>query len=572
MATGLDFVLRLKDLLSPALQHAVRAGDMAGSKINSSFRNATGSTKFLNYSIEELREKLKEVERVRVGTVLKSEFDEATRSARRLKNEIKNLEGGGMDGKPGKGGGGLGMGGLIKGNLITMAISMASGYARDAIGGIVTGFANEQKNITGLKTFLGDAGAKEAYANIKKDAAVTPFDTESLLQSNRALISAGLNAKQARTDTMNLANAISAVGGGSAELSRMAANMQQVKTVGKATAMDIRQFAMAGINIYQLLADETGKSIAQVQKMDVTYDLLSRSLARAAGEGGAYYGAMAAQGQTLAGKWSTFMDNIKMGAAEIGMKLEPIISKIMDLAMGVTNSIGNWITYLQPVWDIINQIPDYISSIVNGTSEWSAYFEIAKEYGTALWATIVSLGKNIWNILSGLIEWIQKSNLIKDLFAGIMLFAQGVLWVVRGLGDGLVWIWDNVLKPILDGIEWIYTKVKGLLGGGKTEVTVVPKGVQNGPGGIVVPMPADTPKSGTGTGNKTGNLNLGDGAKDRSDAINGGGQRNITITIGKQIERMDIHVLDAKEGAQEIESMVREAMQRVMYSLNGVAV
>ena len=36
--------------------------------------------------------------------------------------------------------------------------------------------------------------------------------------------------------------------------------------MGKASAIDIKQFAYAGINIYQVLADYTGKSVQDAQK------------------------------------------------------------------------------------------------------------------------------------------------------------------------------------------------------------------------------------------------------------------------------------------------------------------
>lgn len=46
----------------------------------------------------------------------------------------------------------------------------------------------------------------------------------------------------------------------------MAQNLQQIKNAGKATAADIKQFAYAGIDVYGILADYTGKSTAEVQK------------------------------------------------------------------------------------------------------------------------------------------------------------------------------------------------------------------------------------------------------------------------------------------------------------------
>lgn len=564
---GLEFVLKLRDMLSPAMQSAVRAGDNAGTRLKHQFAGVASSSHQMSSGISEVQSGLQQLGNNNAGSRIKREFDEATRSVNKLNNSIDSANrSGGAKG----GGSSFGIGSLVKGNLITQGITMLGGMAKNAVGSIVGGFMEEQKNLTGLKTFLGDAGAKEAMKNIKADAAATPFDTNSILQSNRALIAAGASAAQARTDTMNLANAISAVGGGSAELSRMAANMQQVKTVGKATAMDIRQFAMTGINIYQLLADETGKNIDQVKDMDVTYDLLSRSLARAAGEGGAYFGAMEAQSQTVAGRFGTLMDNVKMAGADIGAKLEPVITRILDLAVSVAGHFSDWIGYLQPVFDIINQIPDYIASIVNGTSEWSGYFDVVRSFALSLWETFRSLLGNVWNIVGGIIEWVKKSQLIQDLFWGIGKIGEGIMVVIRGIGNLIQWIWENIIKPILNAVEWVYSKAKSLLGG-KTEISVVdktvpkvtPEGVVNGPGAKVVPMPTKPAPS------KDGNMNV---AGQQSDNINQGGQRNITITIGKQIENMEIHVMNAQEGAAEIETAVREAMRRVMFSINGVAV
>lgn len=68
-----------------------------------------------------------------------------------------------------------------------------------------------------------------------------------------------------------------------------------------------------------------------------------------------------------------------------------------------------------------------------------------------------------------------------------------------------------------------------------------------------------------------GGGDLSDLGKSKSDGINSGGQRSIIINIGKQIEKLEVHVMDAKEGVTEMENMVREAMRRVVYSMNGVA-
>ena len=118
--------------------------------------------------------------------------------------------------------------------FVQMAADAVRGVESIAKAGVEFNAQMEQYQ-TAFTTLIGDADkAKSALEAIRKDAASTPFDVASLVQANQALLATGMDAGKARTDVMNLANAIAATGGGSAELSRMAANMQQIRNTGKA--------------------------------------------------------------------------------------------------------------------------------------------------------------------------------------------------------------------------------------------------------------------------------------------------------------------------------------------------
>lgn len=188
----------------------------------------------------------------------------------------------------------------------------------------------------GLTNMLGDAqAANEAMAAIQEDAARTPFSVDSLTQANQLLISAGENAGYSRKVIMALGDAVSATGGGNAELSRMAANLQQIANVGKASAIDIKQFAYAGINVYQVLADYTGKTVQEVQNMTISYDLLSNALIAASEEGGRYYNAMDTQSQTMNGRVSTLKDNVSQLAGLLTGDLSSGIGVVIEKLNGM---------------------------------------------------------------------------------------------------------------------------------------------------------------------------------------------------------------------------------------------
>lgn len=228
--------------------------------------------------------------------------------------------------------------GQILGNVLT---TLASKTLDAAVGFVQTGIeynAQIEKYTTGFTNMLGSAeAANEAMKAIQEDAARTPFDVASLTEANQLLISAGENAGYSRKLIMALGDAVSATGGGNVELSRMAGNLQQIANVGKATAVDIKQFAYAGINIYQVLADYTGKSVQDVQNMTVSYDLLSEALIAASEEGGRYYNAMDAQSQTMNGRVSTLKDNVSQLAGlmtgDLSNGIGMVISNLNDMTV-----------------------------------------------------------------------------------------------------------------------------------------------------------------------------------------------------------------------------------------------
>ena len=195
----------------------------------------------------------------------------------------------------------------------------------------------------GLTNMLGDAqAANEAMEAIQEDAARTPFSVDSLTQANQLLISAGENAGYSRKVIMALGDAVSATGGGNAELSRMSANLQQIANVGKASAIDIKQFAYAGINVYQVLADYTGKTVQEVQNMTISYDLLSKALIAASEEGGRYYNAMDTQSQTMNGRVSTLKDNVSQLAGlmtgDLSSGIGVVISNLNDMTVAAIDA------------------------------------------------------------------------------------------------------------------------------------------------------------------------------------------------------------------------------------------
>lgn len=223
---------------------------------------------------------------------------------------------------------------------------------------------------TALTNMLGSASAAEnALEQIKQDAARTPFDTAGLVKANELLISTGVDADSSRKVILALGDAVSATGGGNEELSRMAQNLQQIKNAGKATAADIKQFAYAGIDVYGILADYTGKSTAEVQKMTVTYDVLTAALEKASDEGGRYYNSMSTQSETLNGKMSTLTDNATQLAglmtADLTDGIKMVVGNLNDMtvAAGEAYKTDGWVGLAKEIASLNPLISGVISEM-----------------------------------------------------------------------------------------------------------------------------------------------------------------------------------------------------------------
>lgn len=233
--------------------------------------------------------------------------------------------------------------GSIAANLFSKVSSTIISAGKQVVSTGVQYNAQLEQYQTALTNMLGsEAEAVALLDEIKQDAAKTPFDTAGLVKANELLISTGIDAESSRRTILALGDAVSATGGGNDELSRMAQNLQQIQNAGKATSADIKQFAYAGIDVYGILADYTGKTAEEVQKMTVTYDLLSNALISAADEGGRYFNSMSTQSETLNGQWSTLKDNatqlagLMTGDLTDGIKV--VIGKMNDLTVAAAEA------------------------------------------------------------------------------------------------------------------------------------------------------------------------------------------------------------------------------------------
>ncbi|AWG24823.1 tape measure protein [Flavobacterium kingsejongi] len=564
MSNIVEFVVKMRDMMSGQIGRLNSTTGRAFTNMSRQAQNVTRRNQVLGQSFSQLQRNIQQVNNTISTSTIPSQIASARRELAALERQASRHSGNTSRGGGGSSGGGGGMStgsmaiGSWIGGLALQIGNAIAGVISSSLGTIISKTMKKEQDIVGLSTFLGKDGADKAYKNIRKDADVTPFDTDSLVMVNRSLISAGLSAEAARQDTLHLVNAISAVGGGNDVLSRMAANMQQIKTVGKATAMDIRQFGIAGINIYAMLAKSTGKSIDQVKEMEVSYDDLSKTLAMAADKGGIYAGAMEAMSRTKFGRWSTIQDKISNTASDIGDAFSVVFDRILDMGVQFSESIPAMLARAQPYIDMIStgvgRVIDYVTDIVNGTSGWNDYIIVIVQAFKDVYRYSVIIGEKIYRFVSSFLDFVQKSEILKDVFRLIGWIIEKVVQVISSLMDTILWLWDNIVKPILEAIDKAYKWIKGVddVEVKATKKLVAPK-AEKKEDTPFVPMAA------TAAGNDAS-------GKAVADSVVGGGPKVVNIHVGKFFDNLQFTTLNSTETAQEIENLIMECMARVVYN------
>lgn len=181
------------------------------------------------------------------------------------------------------------------------------------------------------------------------------------------------------------------------------------------------------------------------------------------------------------------------------------------------------------------------------------------EYVGVVWSGLTYVWQRVWHILQAVIQWIGKSEILKDVFSLLVSFASGCWDIIKGIADQLTWIFDNIIMPVLNGIEAAYKWIKGLTGGSVDVNVKTPKTTSSS--SLTATQAAGSTDAGLTPTQPT--KTEGDPL---AKGITSGGPRIINISIGKMVEKIEMHVGDVKDGLQDMEHKVEEVFLRVLNS------
>lgn len=276
----------------------------------------------------------------------------------------------------------------------------------------------------GFITLLGSAEAADhTLKRIKEEAARTPFEMVGLTQATQLLASVTKNGDRALNFILDIGEGLAAMGRGQAELDRISVNLQQIAATGHAASIDIKQFAFAGIPIYEMLQKQIGLSGEALAKFiedgGVTFDLLEKMFDKATQQGGQFFGAYKNQLGTFNQQWSNLKDTFATTAADLVVQ-----SGLFDALKNAMQAVGDWVSGNK-------------ESIIS-------FFKNASEVGKVLLGAFTQIAGVVrsflvaaFNVLSKVAAFLRSS------------FDALVSTVGKDLVPTLTRLWKEVIQPLL---------------------------------------------------------------------------------------------------------------------------
>ena len=348
--------------------------------------------------------------------------------------------------------------------------------AAGAVGAITKIGAEAEQTSVAFTTLVGsETKAKGMLDEIAKFAAASPFGKLDLTENAKTMLNFGVETGR----VLPLLKQLGDISGGNKDrLQSLSLVLGQVSAAGKLQGQDNLQFINAGFNPLQELAKMTGKSYAELQdkmsKGQITFENVTQAIRHATGAGGKFFGMMEKQSQTAAGKFATVKDIVIQQAVDIYGKLQPLISKILDLLIKIVPVISSGI---MKVIHSIEHVIDFVLRFKTEIGYLAAVIGVAAVVfnahaiammGYAAVMGVITAATRIWTAVQWLLNVAMSANPIGLIIIGIAALVAAVVYCwnkFAGFRAFILTMWDtlkgfgNIIK------EYVINRFNEMLSG-----------------------------------------------------------------------------------------------------------
>ena len=356
--------------------------------------------------------------------------------------------------------------------LLTNPYALAAGV----VGAITKIGAEAEQTSVAFTTLVGsETKAKGMLDEIAKFAAASPFGKLDLTENAKTMLNFGVETGR----VLPLLKQLGDISGGNKDrLQSLSLVLGQVSAAGRLQGQDNLQFINAGFNPLQELAKMTGKSYAELQdkmsKGQITFENVTQAIRHATGAGGKFFGMMEKQSQTAAGKFATVKDIVIQQAVDIYGKLQPLISKILDLLIKIVPVISSGIMKvihgIEHVIDFVLRFKTeigYLAAVIGVAAVVFNAYAIAM-MGYAAVMGVITAATRIWTAVQWLLNVAMSANPIGLIIIGIAALVAAVVYCwnkFAGFRAFILTMWDtlkgfgNIIK------EYVINRFNEMLSG-----------------------------------------------------------------------------------------------------------
>ena len=463
--------------------------------------------------------------------------------------------------------------------------------------GIIKAGADMEQTRVQFETFTGSVEeGNKAISKLQKFAAITPFEDDQVIKAGRQLLAFGTNVDDLEGKLTKIGNISSATGKDFNELVSIYGKNKLSQVI---QGDDLNQLVEAGIPVFDSFAKQLGVSTSQVRKMGsegkITFEMLDKAFDELGGKGGKWGNLMEKQSQTLGGLWSTLTSNVASMGQQIGEMVLPVIK---DMVTGIGDGLS-WVKQhmdkiihvfapfgklFQPILDSVQKLGekfgmvgsqgDQMEGIFNRIGNSLKFFEpLFITIGEGLGSLITSFG-DLWHALG---ENKYVMGFLTSMRDGFMTVLDIAAKTLGGIADVITGALNGDWGKAKEGFTKLGTAIGESfnLSLGKT----IGDGVGLGKANFFAEDESAYQKHGSmidDVGKKNTKKTLGfqptkDATAGVTSGISGHKPTNITITIQKLIEKLEINSTTMTEGTSKLKDMVSEAIIMAVNDINLLA-
>jgi len=234
-----------------------------------------------------------------------------------------------------------------------LSVAMAGYFSLNFGAQFVTSIARVRGEFQQLEvafeTMLGSKGKADALmAQVVEFAAKTPFELKDVANGSKMLLAFGTVSEEIMPTLKSLGDVAAGL---SVPIERLILNFGQIKTQGRLTGRELRDFSVAGVPLIATLSQTLNKSEQAIQEMvsagKIGFKEVQDAFTAMSSEGGRFANLMDKQSKTITGMQSNLRDAWDRMLNDMGKNTEGIIAGSIRAAMNLVENYEEVIKVLK---------------------------------------------------------------------------------------------------------------------------------------------------------------------------------------------------------------------------------